>query len=476
MSCFTCRDCGSINLLFLESRFKVIQSSNNLLLQILRRQQPLLDASHTLLTAEIAELEQQQSVYATHLEEIQLRQCAALKAIESRKSVYAPIHRLPRDILIEIFHSVCDFWWQEKGSHNSLDVSGPLWVLGRVCGVWRGALHSSPASWARKLVVRGPFSKHSLEILQTCLDHTGEHLLNLQLSCRNSADHAILSLLVQSCQRWKILRIDVVKSCMPHFESISFPALEAIQICIHNLRSMANGSDYRLDMCLGALQLRHARLQGHGICQIRLPPGISQYSGFITSPEDLRLLSQLRNLRRCHLWMTRAMATMEVLVVRLAQVTHLYVDGGAILNFLSAPLLDSLTINPITQRPHSFSTQESITRFLQQSRCHLKTLSIGKEVFRLGMSTRMFESEACSTISRLKLELYPGMIDHLILCLFQPSGVEYATILPLCNLRRNGMNADLANDIRAHSGDGDLEMRVEKWDPPGGDVYLSQLP
>ncbi|PBK70700.1 hypothetical protein ARMSODRAFT_955444 [Armillaria solidipes] len=112
MSCFTCRDCGSINLLPSESRLKAIQSSDSLVLQILRRQRPLLDSDHALLTAEIVELEQQQSVYTAQLEEIQLRRRAVLTVLESRKSVYAPIHRLPRDILIEIFDDVCDSGWQ----------------------------------------------------------------------------------------------------------------------------------------------------------------------------------------------------------------------------------------------------------------------------------------------------------------------------------------------------------------------------
>ncbi len=502
MSCFTCRDCGSINLLLLESRFKATQSSDSLISQILRKQQPLLDAHHTLLTAEIVELEQHQSLYAAQLEEIQLRQCAVLKALESRKSIYAPIHRLPRDILIEIFHSVCDSWWQEKRSpreHHSLNVSGPLWVLGRVCGAWRDTLHSSPASWARKLVVREPFSKHALEILQTYLEYTGKHLLNLQVSCRDSGDDDILSLLVQSCQRWKILRINVVKSCMPHFEPIShFPALQAIDINIYK----AHGSDDRLDMCLSAPQLWHARLQGHGIHQIRLPPGITQFSGSITCPEDLHLLSQLRNLRRCHLWMTPAMVTTEAFpVVAVAQLTHLYVDSVDILNFLSAPLLGSLTINPITQEPPSSSAP--ITRFLHRSRCHLNSLSVGKAMFTL--DTPMFALEARCTISCLKLELHPRMINgivealtspsvlpnlhHLILCISQHLKHEWAAIIGMVRYRRDAGLLKVVEvqfkqerygyfwdeDIWGLTGDG-FEMRVEKWDPPGQDVYLWHLP
>ncbi len=235
----SCRSCGFV----LEPQPQSTNSSDSLVSQILRGSRPLLDSDHALLSAEIVELEQLQSLYAAQLQEIRLCRCAVLKALENRKSIYAPIRRLPRDILIEIFHSVCDSWWQEANENlslrqrrDSLDVSGPLWVLGRVCGLWRDALQSSPASWARKLVVQAPFSKYAPEILQTYLEHTGEHLLRLYVNCTEPTQgDIIISLLVQSCQRWQNLRINADKSYMPYFESIShFPALQTIDINFYN--------------------------------------------------------------------------------------------------------------------------------------------------------------------------------------------------------------------------------------------------
>ncbi len=195
--------------------------------------------------------------------------------------------------------------------------------------------------------------------------------------------------------------------------------------------------------CLRAPQLWQASLHGHGIHQINLPPGITHFSGSITCPEDLHLLSQLPKLRRCHLWMR--MATEEVPVAIVAQLTHLYVDGVNVLNALSAPLLSSLTIiDPVPQGVHSPSAQESIARFLHRSRCHLENLSIGETVFTSATPSRVFALEACSTISRLKLELPPRMINivkalaspsvlpnlhHLILCIPHHSekGLDYDT-------------------------------------------------
>ncbi|PBK70659.1 hypothetical protein ARMSODRAFT_1003278 [Armillaria solidipes] len=502
------RNCGFVP----EPQLQNANSSDSLVSQILRGSRPLLDSDHALLSAEIVELEQQQAIYAAQLEAIQLCRCAVLKALENRKSIYAPIRRLPRDILIEIFDSVCDSWWQEADENlslrqrrDSLDVSGPLWVLGRVCGVWRDTLHGSPASWARKLVVQAPFSKYAPEILQTYLEHTGEHLLHLYVNCTEPTQgDIILSLLVQSCQRWKNLRINADKSYMPHFESIShFPALQRIDINFYN----AHGPTYRSDMCLGAPQLWQASLCGHGIHQMKLPPGITHFSGCITCPEDLHLLSQLRNLRRCHLWMDVAMATKETPVVTVAWLTHLYVDRMDILNFLSAPLLSSLTIGCIPAGPRSSSAQESITCFLRRSRCHLESLSIGNVVVTLNTPPRMSALEACSTVSRLKLELHSGMINgvvealtspsvlpnlrHLILCLSRHLEGEWTAILGMVRSRRdagllklvevqfgvdeNWHDWNPAEDIRALSG-GDFQIRVEEWDPPSQDhLYLWHL-
>ncbi|SJL16115.1 uncharacterized protein ARMOST_19634 [Armillaria ostoyae] len=489
----SCRYCGFIDGLSIDPQPPNTKTSDSLVSQILRRQRPLLDSDHALLNADIVELERLQSLYAVQLQEIQLRRRAVLKALENRKAIYAPVRRLPRDILIEIFHLICDSWWKEKernGPH-SLDVSGPLWVLGRVCGTWRDTLHSSPASWARKLVVRAFFSKYALELLHTYLEHTGEHRLNLQIFCSNAAgDDKILSLLVQSSQRWKNLSINAAKLHMPFFESISsLPALQTIDIVIYD----DYGPDYRSDLFLSAPQLWRASLHRHGIHQIRLLSGITHFSGTITCPEDLRLLAELPNLRRCHLWMR--MTTKKVPVVTVAQLTHLYVESMNILNVLSAPLLNSLTIDPVRQAFYSSTEQESLARFLHRSRCHLESLSIGKAMFISSADSSIFALEACSTVSRLKLELPPWMISsvvealtspsvlpnlhHLILCLSEHSEDQWDTILDMVRSRRDtGMlkSAEVQSeeegfeyfwdeDMRALTRD-DFEMRVAKWDPP----------
>ena len=114
MSCFTCSNCGFTNLLppgepHRQKTLNAIQRFDDLISQLLRGTRPLLDTDRAFIDAEIAKLEQLRSSYDTQLEEIQTRKDPVSKALENRTSIYAPVRRLPRDILIEIFHSVCDY-------------------------------------------------------------------------------------------------------------------------------------------------------------------------------------------------------------------------------------------------------------------------------------------------------------------------------------------------------------------------------
>lgn len=112
MSCITCSNCGFVNLFSAEpsvqNNIQVIRDSEGLISQLLRGSRTLLDADRALIDAEIAELERLRSLYDAQLQELQLRRPAVLEALESRASIYAPVRRIPRDILIEIFHLVCD--------------------------------------------------------------------------------------------------------------------------------------------------------------------------------------------------------------------------------------------------------------------------------------------------------------------------------------------------------------------------------
>ncbi|KAK0445240.1 hypothetical protein EV421DRAFT_347949 [Armillaria borealis] len=173
----------------------------------------------------------------------------------------------PEIFSLKIFHSICDSWWQEEGEGedddlDSLDMTGPIWVLSRVCGLWRDTLHTSPASWARYVSVKEVSSKHDREILQTYLNRTGEHPLSLVVICEGvgfnfTEEGEIMSLLVQLCHRWKNVRIHITIDHMHHLESIShLPILQTIDIDISDdNNSDDDDSDYSSGISLDAPQL-----------------------------------------------------------------------------------------------------------------------------------------------------------------------------------------------------------------------------
>ncbi len=426
------------------------------------------------------------SWYNALLQETQLHWRTILKSLENRKSIYAPIRRLPRDILIEIFHSVCDSWRldvEEDIERDSLDMTGPLWVLGSVCGLWRDILHISPTSWARYVLVKSPFSKHAREILQAYLEYTGEHPLSLVAVCYSpnlAEDGEIMSLLVQSSYRWKNVCIRTYAHHMHHLESVShFPLLQTIEIDILDENDCP--ADMSSGICLKAPQLWQATLPHQEIHLVRLPSGITHYSGCITCAEDLQLLSQLPKLRTCHL-QSRQLTAAPVVMAELRQ---LYVENPDTLNLLTAPMLQSLTIDRVSKRA------PSIALFLRRSGCRLESLSMCESALISNIS-----SEACSMISHLKLELGPDWdgiakilapslilpnLRHLVLCLggqYSRHGeTERLAFLDMIRSRckagllktieiQFGWGAPTAHiidaEIRAVIGD-NVEMRVEKW-------------
>ncbi|KAK0192180.1 hypothetical protein F5146DRAFT_493134 [Armillaria mellea] len=512
MSCITCRNCGFVNLVpepQLQNVTAIHSSDDSVVSQILRGSRSLLDADHVLIDAEIAKLERLRNLYDAQLQGILAVRNPVLKSLENHRSVYAPIRRLPRDVLIEIFHLVCTssnfgrgaYWVLGARIHDSLDQSGPLWVLGRVCGLWRDTLHTSAALWARNVVLRSPFSKRAPEMLQTYLEHTGEHPLNLKVTCDlpNAGASEIMSLVVQSCYRWKNTCILTHINHTHCLDSISrLPVLQTITLDVledHNF-------DYRLEMCLNAPQLCRASIHCQGIHQVRLPPSITHYSGCITGVDDFQLLSHLPELRTCSLrlfWKSSVHLRVEAPVI-MAELRHLYVDYPDFVNFITAPLLQHLTVTGYPERQSA-----CISSFLHRSRCHLETFNcVERTLINLYSGSpvligNMLSSEGCSTVSCLKVQLdsqcapvaealsLPSVLPnlrHLILCIITPAEKdEWYSILDMIRSRRDAglikivelqfkdddwisMDGyDTVEETRTLTGDR-LEMRVEAWNPP----------
>ncbi|KAK0204136.1 hypothetical protein DFS33DRAFT_862926 [Desarmillaria ectypa] len=154
---------------------------------------------------------------------------------------------------------------------------------------------------------------------------------------------------------------------MRHLESMShLPVLQTIRIIIRD-DNRHSGSGHRFDMYLNSLRLWQAVLLSSGIHQ-----KFSEDSAPVVN----------------------------------AQLCHLHVDSFRILDFLTTPMLQSLAVTDFL--PRSSFDSDCITLFLRPSGCRLESLDMCVDIFESEPSasiSNIFSSEACSTISHIKLEL-----------------------------------------------------------------------
>ncbi|SJL12991.1 uncharacterized protein ARMOST_16426 [Armillaria ostoyae] len=302
-----------------------------------------------------------------------------------------------------------------------------------------------------------------------------------------------MSLLIQSAYRWKNVHIDITVDHTHHLESIAkFPALQTVHIDVLD----DYDSDHCSGMCLKAPQLWKVAFPYQRIHRVGLPPGITHCSICIICAKDLQHISHLPKLRTCHLrWSTLVEVKPPVVMTELR---HLYVDLPESLNFLTAPLLESLTIS------QSLSQGSTCVTSLRRSGCHLESLSCGMPITAFSWKTQAFtsnmlSSEACSTISRLKIEFDEGFdevaealtpssvlpnLHHLILCLrTHVNQKKWSPMTDMLRSRRDAgliktvelqftndgyktsIDCDIVAEVRGLAGD-NLEIRVEEWDPP----------
>ncbi len=92
----------------------------------------------------------------------------AVQDLENHKSIFAPVRRLPNDVLLRIFEmSICT-------QPNSLCTSNPKtmpWLLGYVCHHWSALCRASPSLWTRISLQSGCSSQ----------DHPGKRYLRQKL-------------------------------------------------------------------------------------------------------------------------------------------------------------------------------------------------------------------------------------------------------------------------------------------------------
>ncbi|KAL0570048.1 hypothetical protein V5O48_011919 [Marasmius crinis-equi] len=186
---------------------------------------------------EMRECDVEMNKLKTRMHMLENKKKGLRKAVEKCRSLLAPIHRLPTEILAHIFSMACDktIW---------VSCSAPRVVkLSTVCGRWRELALSTTSLWS---ALRIDFSFWAgrfpdLErLIRIFMDRSGGSRLRLELDFTTLEEveaclSSIISLLVRNCARWQTVSLeldDFDPFVGLDLDGLVFSALQDLQIHI----------------------------------------------------------------------------------------------------------------------------------------------------------------------------------------------------------------------------------------------------
>ncbi|KAJ7314290.1 hypothetical protein DFH08DRAFT_1087403 [Mycena albidolilacea] len=170
------------------------------------------------------------------------------------RSLFAPVRRLPRELLAEIFalgssgaYLCCD----DSQSVPAEGLGGQLYLLPllQVCSTWYNTIMAAPSLWANIAVdldiaqPGNPDSQLSRPIwasiavdldtrLSRSLARSGQLPLTIKLTASIGRGHSSLELLAQCAERWRFADLYLGKSALPFLRRVSgnLPHLERLAL------------------------------------------------------------------------------------------------------------------------------------------------------------------------------------------------------------------------------------------------------
>ncbi|PBK86710.1 hypothetical protein ARMGADRAFT_1086220 [Armillaria gallica] len=171
----------------------------------------------------------------------------AVQDLKNHKSIFAPVRRLPNEVLLRIFQlSIAT----KLSSRCSLDVTIVSWLLGYICHHWRDLSRSSPSLWTGMSLISEcpsdcPPGKHRL--LQNLLSLSGSSPLSIYVEmvhpydaktphhCAGDDRDTILEDIVLHSQRWSHINFTICGpvSALQDFSS-NLPLLRTLYLMTHD--------------------------------------------------------------------------------------------------------------------------------------------------------------------------------------------------------------------------------------------------
>ncbi|KAF5383904.1 hypothetical protein D9757_007361 [Collybiopsis confluens] len=169
----------------------------------------------------------------------------------------SPIRRLPNELLLRIFDSVCHTNWITSKELESL----PALKLSRVCARWRNLARSTPELWARiTLSLDAETSLNHFALLDFYLTLSSQALLTINIaggSAENNIHSEICWMLTAHSIRWKSLLVwcEKVFEMLVSDKPAQYPSLEVLMLPFIDSDTSAH-----LDTFHDAPKLRDIRL------------------------------------------------------------------------------------------------------------------------------------------------------------------------------------------------------------------------
>ncbi|KAK0207697.1 hypothetical protein IW262DRAFT_1418887 [Armillaria fumosa] len=350
-NCPTCGIPGRLNL----------KDDNKQVLDVLRAEQPLLEYNHDWVHQNIATLDGHLLSLRQSLSRLESLTALIQTQIDSTstakhqfESISAPIRRLPRDILLEIFSL--------SFSRGARDYP---WTLGHVCHWWRDIVHSSPMLWS--VVVLVP--PYNPDIIETQLQRSGNVPLSVYISIESYGGRVHSSTIIDRvmglCHRWSKLELHAhgsmprqMPSFLPQLRTLKVRgswSSEVVPVLNAPLLKTVRSDDFSRQLVpyhITHLALSRPSIEG-------LLPALPLFSNLI----------ELRDFTPKYFAQSVAPGT--------SPITHptlrfLSVSGISILSFLTLPALECFQYSLDTTEDSSV-----VSAFLSRSRCTLKTLLAG---------------------------------------------------------------------------------------------------
>lgn len=313
-------------------------------------------------------------------------------------SLLAPVRRLPRDILIDIFTLCLPSRWS--------DVDGfPNPGFMEACYYWRTVCLEFSPFWSTTVIKTAVKSAIKLKRLNARMERSGSAPLNIRVECVDDSIPVFDSLASHSHRLKEFHLASPYLSSQQSCKMVgSFPMLEVLSLGDANRQEWSGLYKWRFDVFVEAPRLRQVSLVNPlNSSRISLPWAqlIHITVNYFTENDCVQVLRLCPNLVKCHLENVRASFQLPdseesspavpqyVLLGRLTDLaisTRKQEPGRCltqIFNSITVPTLQTLTITcPPEWFPQGLTwPQPGILGILKRSKCFVKNLTINSGYF-----------------------------------------------------------------------------------------------